>query len=231
MSHRKMLIPATVLVVAIAAAVSTRAGEAPPKTPSPVALPAPKTEGTVSVEAALKARRSIRTLSDKPLTLQQTSQLLWALQGITDDKGHRTAPSARAVYPLEVRLIAGKVDGLEAGIYRYDPQGHKLVPGKRGDVREEFVSTGVGQGWLNQVPAIFVISADLEKAKAKLAGQAEQWSAVEAGLAAQGFFLQAVALGLGSTYVGGFDEPETRGYLELGPQQRVLAVLPAGRPK
>ena len=55
-----------------------------------------------------------------------------------------------------------------------------------------------------------------------------QFMWVEAGLAAQGFFLQATALELGSTYVGGFDPAAARTALDLAAGEEVLAVLPVG---
>ncbi|MCD4810892.1 MAG: nitroreductase family protein [Methanosarcinales archaeon] len=62
------------------------------------------------------------------LTLAEISQLLWAAQGITHPGGYRTAPSAGALYPLEVYVVAGNVEGLQAGIYKYRPQGHEMMP-------------------------------------------------------------------------------------------------------
>ena len=65
-----------------------------------IALPAPKLDGTMSVERALHDRRSLREPSADALTLEQVGQLCWAAQGVTGCKGHRTASSARAICPL-----------------------------------------------------------------------------------------------------------------------------------
>jgi nitroreductase len=75
---------------------------------------------------------------------------------------------------------------------------------------------------------VFVITGNV----AKMSGagdRAAEFVAIEAGLAAQGFFLQAEALGLGSTYVGGFRPKEARQALALPEGEEVLAVLPVGR--
>lgn len=71
-------------------------------------LPEPCADGHTSLELALRQRRSVREFSGEALTLAKVSQLLWATQGITEPEGKRTAPSAGALYPLEVLLVAGR---------------------------------------------------------------------------------------------------------------------------
>ena len=58
----------------------------------------------------------MRAFSDSSLTLSEVGQLLWAAQGVTGERGHRTAPSAGATYPLEVYLVTGKVEGAGTGV-------------------------------------------------------------------------------------------------------------------
>lgn len=100
-----------------------------------IRLPAAVHRGAVSLEQTLSTRRSVREYSDAPLTLVQVSQLLWAAQGVTHPGGFRTAPSAGARYPLETYLIAGKVSGLQTGIYQYVPHSHTLVAKALGEKR------------------------------------------------------------------------------------------------
>ena len=56
-----------------------------------ITLQEPHTDGKMGVEKALLERRSIRSFSDEPLSQEEVSQLCWAAQCVTDDKGHRTA--------------------------------------------------------------------------------------------------------------------------------------------
>jgi hypothetical protein len=72
--------------------------------PTLLKLPEPRLDSSTSVESALHRRRSVRDFDAKSLGLTELSQLLWAAQGITDLQGKRTAPSAGALYPLEVYL-------------------------------------------------------------------------------------------------------------------------------
>jgi len=224
MSVRHLVI-ALVLVLCVPAGPIRAAGEA--AAPASVALPAPQTDGKVAIEKALATRRSVRSIAPTPLSLVVAGQLCWAAQGITDDTGHRTAPSARAVYPLGLYVIAGAVEGLAPGVYRYVPAGHALQRLQGGDLRADFVTKAVGQAWSEKAPAIFVITGQAEKMGAmRDRGVPFMW--VEAGLASQGFFLQATALGLGSTYVGGFDPAAAQKALGLPATEEVLAVLPVG---
>jgi SagB-type dehydrogenase family enzyme len=193
-----------------------------------VALPSPRTDGKVSVEKALKERRSLRNPEPTPLTLEEIGQLCWAAQGVTDEKGHRTAPSAMALYPLELYVIAGAVTGLAPGFYHYEPAIHDLSLVAKGDMRTVVDEKAIGQGWIAKAPAVFVISGNASK-MAGMKDRGRQFMDVEAGLAAQGFFLEATAMGLGSTYVGGFKPLEARAVLGIPNSEEVLAILPVGR--
>ncbi len=105
-----------------------------PQAAQELALPAARLHGDVSVEQALLTRRALREFGDAPLTLAELGQLLWAAQGITQ-AGYRTAPSAGALYPLELYVAAGRVEGLAAGVYKYLPAGHRLRRMRTHDVR------------------------------------------------------------------------------------------------
>jgi SagB-type dehydrogenase family enzyme len=194
-----------------------------------VTLPAPVTTGTVTVEQALATRRSLRGMADRPLTLAEVGQLCWAAQGVTDDKGHRTAPSALATYPLEVYVVATAVAELAPGVYRYQPAEHALaLHAASGTTREDLVAQAIGQPWITSAPAILIITGTAERMGERFVARRRDFMCVEAGLAAQGFFLQATALGLGSTYVGGFDPDAARAFLGLPAGEDVLAILPVG---
>ena len=221
-------LPLALLLTLLASAVLAQGAEPPASVASPVvALPAPKTDGAFSLEKALHERRSLRVPAETPLRLGEIGQLCWAAQGVTDDRGHRTAPSAMATYPLELYVLAGAVTDLAPGLYHYEPGQHALTLRAAGAQLAEFEQKAVGQGWTAKAPVMFIISGSTAK-MTRMRDRAPQFMWVEAGLAAQGFFLQATALGLGSTYIGGFDPGQARSVLGLPEGEDVLAVLPVG---
>lgn len=188
-----------------------------------IKLPGPKYDGAVSVEKALRERRTVRTYKDAPLSMGEVSQVLWAAQGITEpSRGLRTAPSARARYYLTVYLLAGNVTGLRPGMYRYVPEGHTLGHVAEGDVKAALYKT-VGQSPIQKAPAVLVIAGAQDRAANA------NFMYIEAGHAAQNVYLQLVPLGLGAVVMGGFD-PEAAGKaIKLPANEKALYIMPVGR--
>jgi len=200
-------------------------------------LPLPRLQGNISIEEALSRRRSVRTYQDSPLGLSEVAQLLWAAQGITAPvSGFRTAPSAGATYPLEMYLIAGRIQGTTSGqnflpgIYRYLPESHRLVRTLEGDFRLELSDGALGQSAIRQAPATFLIAAVYGRTAARYGSRAERYVLMEAGHAAQNMALQAVALGLGSVMIGAFHDREVKRICRLSAEEEPLYLIPVGRP-
>lgn len=196
-----------------------------------VALPGISVPGAMSVESALNARRSVRSFTRAPLTLAEVAQLLWAAQGVTHSEGFRTAPSAGALYPLEVYLVAGEVRGLAPGIYKYHPLEHRLSFVQVGDARARLAVAALGQAWVADAPAVVVIAAVYRRTSAKYGERAARYVPMEAGHAAQNVYLQATALGLGTTVVGAFHDEQVRAVVQLAPKEQPLALMPLGTPE
>jgi len=192
-------------------------------------LPAPRLKGSLSVEEALSQRRSIREYKDAPLTLEEVSQLLWAAQGITDSRGYRTAPSAGALYPLELYLVAGQVEGLGAGVYHYIPDGHSLLPLASGDRRAELAAAALGQSYVREAPIDLVLSAVTERTTSHYGYQGIQYVHMEVGHVGQNVHLQAVSLGLGTVMIGAFTYERVKQVLALPKEEVPLYIMPVGR--
>lgn len=194
-----------------------------------IGLPRPRSHGPLSVEEALLQRRSTREYASEALTLGEVSQLLWAAQGLTAEWGGRTAPSAGALYPLEVYLAVGSVQGLSAGVYRYEPRGHTLDRVRDGDVRRQLADAAVGQACVEDGAVDIVIAAVFERTAKKYGDRAARYVHMEAGHAAQNVYLQATALGLGTVAIGAFHDDQVRRIVGMREHEAPLYVMPVGR--
>lgn len=214
-----------VLIAGVAAGCAPRAVEGSPTPPEEIPLPPPRLQGPMSLEETLAARRSVRSFTDEPLTLEKIGQLLWAAQGITREWGGRTAPSAGALYPLEVYVATPD------GLYHYVPQGHRLEVKSRTDLREALWEAGLMQDAIRESPAVFVVTAVYERTAGKYGARAERYVHLEAGHAAQNLLLQAVALGLGGVPIGAFYDERVQAALSLPRDHAPLYLIPVGYPR
>jgi len=195
-----------------------------------VRLPPPDRTGTAPLESLLDRRHSTREFADRPLDLGTVSQFLWAAGGVHRSGGRRTIPSAGALYPLEIYLVAGAVSGLGAGVYRYGPRSHTLALTTEGDMRVRLTASAVGQRWMITAPAVLVVAAEYERTTGKYGERGIRYAQIEVGAVAQNVYLQAEALGLGTTLVGAFDDAEVAQVLGLPAEHRPLGLLPVGSP-
>jgi SagB-type dehydrogenase family enzyme len=193
-----------------------------------VPLPQAAETGKVAVEQALARRRSVRAYRPTALTLGQLAQFLWAAQGITDRDEMRAAPSAGALYPLDILVVAGNVDGVAPGVYTYLPAQHALVPGRGGDHRLQLATAANGQEWMVNAPAILVIAGTEERSRWKYGERTTRYVHLEAGAAAENIALQAATLGLGTVLVGAFDDDRVRSLIGLPASATPLCLLPVG---
>lgn len=191
-------------------------------------LPEPDRHGTVPLETTLQNRRSVRRFTDASLPLEAVSQLLWAAQGITDSRGLRTAPSAGALYPLEIYLVAGNVEGLENGIYRYKTAQHSLEFNLEGDYLNMLSRAALWQSAIQHAPAVLVIAGKQERTTDKYGKRGVRYMYMESGHAAQNICLQAVALDLDTVTIGAFTDHEVARILHIGKDIEPLYIIPVG---
>jgi len=187
-----------------------------------VQLTEPKLTGPLSFEQALAKRRSVRQFTSQPLKFIQIGQLAWAGQGITEpQKGLRTAPSAGAVYPIELYFATPE------GLFVYRPDQHSLEEALNQDVRGRL-------GAVANAPCDIIIAGSERKLVAKFRKEARKYMLLEVGHIAQNIQLQAVCLGLGSVTIGGFDIRGVRKVCRLPKNLEPLYIIcvgyPAGQP-
>jgi SagB-type dehydrogenase family enzyme len=197
-------------------------------TPSPVEeipLPTPNQRSEVSLEETLTRRRSIREFTEEGLSSAEISQLLWAGQGITDPRGFRTAPSAGALYPLELYVATGE------GVYHYSPERDRLAMLSPEDIRLGLWEAGLMQDALREAAVIIIIAAVYARTEGKYGARAERYVRLEAGHAAQNILLQATALDLGAVPIGAFYDQKVQEVLALPSEHEPLYLIPVGHPR
>jgi len=180
----------------------------------------------MGVAEAIAKRRSVRQFTRESLTIEQISQLAWAGDGITDpERGLRSAPSAGALYPLQLYLFTPE------GVFRYLPQGQKLTQLSTEDKRGELSAAALGQQSVREAPLVFVIAADFAVTEAKYGEKAARFVYMEAGHAAENILLQAVALNLGGVPVGAIREAEVKQVLNLPENETPIYLVLVGHPR
>ena len=158
--------------------------------------------------------------------MAELGQLLWAIQGTTHERGFRTAPSAGALYPLEIYLVT------EEGIFHYEPEQHDLAVISRDNPSASLYRAALSQEAVRQAPAVFVVTAVYERTAQKYGDErSPRYVHLEAGHAAQNLLLQAVALNLGAVPIGAFQDEEVQAALELPADHKPLYLIPVGHPK
>jgi SagB-type dehydrogenase family enzyme len=187
-------------------------------------LAEPELSGFSSLEQTLEERRSTRDFTAEEVPLDTIGQLFWAGQGITDDVGHRTAPSAGARYPIELYAISAST------FMHYLPEGHRVEQRTDTTTLSLLSAAAFQQGFVSDAPLVLVITAVPARTEAEYGAVAHDLVNREAGHVAQNILLQATSLGLAAVPVGGFDPADVARLLALAPGEDVLYLLPVGYP-
>ncbi|MFC5431227.1 SagB/ThcOx family dehydrogenase [Paraburkholderia denitrificans] len=217
-----------VLAVLAASAMTEVAGceaqESPARYVKDIALPKPNVTGSVSFEEAITRRRSVRTFGAAQLPIETIGQLLWAGQGITSQDGKRAAPSAGALYALELYAVT------PTEVIHYLPHGHRAETRATPDLRPELRELALGQASVGGAPLVIAVAADPSRLAPRYGARANRYTDLEVGHAAQNMLLQAAVLGLVAVPVGSFDAARAARTLALPPGQTPGYLIPVGFP-
>lgn len=184
---------------------------------STIKLPPPQDDGELM--RALRARKSSRDFSPRPLPHDILANLLWAAFGINrPQSGGRTAPSAHGWQEIDVYAA------LPEGAYRYDAPAHALTPVAAKDLR---ALTGV-QDFVGTAPLNLVYVADFARMPRANAEERAFFAAADAGTIAQNVYLFCAANGLATVVRGLVDRKKLAAALGLRPEQRIILAQTVG---
>ncbi|MBS4012158.1 MAG: SagB/ThcOx family dehydrogenase [Bacteroidetes bacterium] len=196
---------------------------------SVIKLPNPNLDGNVSLEKAMTLRRSIRSYKDIPMNISEVSQLLWSAQGITNERGFRTAPSAGATFPLETYIVVNNVTELKKGIYYYQAAQNELEMISDTDISIDLMKACLSQSMIVDGAVVIVFAAIFERTTARYGERGIRYVYNEIGHASQNVHLQAAALDLGTVVIGAYRDDEVEAILNLGDDKKVLYLMPVGK--
>ena len=195
-----------------------------------IQLPDCVQDNGITLVQAIAQRRSVRTFTESSITLPELAGILHSAQGLTSEWGFRAAPSAGATFPLSIFVIAEDVDGLEAGIYRFNPMEHSLMTVKAGNFLQDLALAALGQPCIGNAPAAIVITADYSITTSVYGDRGIMYVHMEAGHVSQNIYLLCTALELGTVAVGAFTDSAVAEILCLEPNETPLYIMPVGRP-
>ena len=202
----------------------------------PLELPKPNRGRSTSVSKALQQRKTIREISERKLSPQILSNLLWAAYGVNRKKGPfdipgRTAASASNSQEIDLYVA------MEEGIYLYDAFHHRLAPAVAGDLRA--LAIGPGQAdFVAKAPVQLIYVVDINKLTNTSGFQEpgfqnpevqKSYYFVDTGLIAGNVYLFAAAQGLASWFHN-CNKSGLSAKLNLRPDQRVLFGQTVGYP-
>jgi SagB-type dehydrogenase family enzyme len=179
----------------------------------------PSNEGGMSLMEALQNRKSTRSFSEKKLTDQQFSDLLWAAFGINRPMdGKRTAPSSRNQQEIDIYVFT------EGGVFIYNAQIHSLIRTANEDLRKY---TGK-QDFVEKAAVNLVYIADHSKSKSDDPADRSKTSYIDTGFIAQNVYLYCASQGLGCVVRGSVDRIVLANKLNLREDQEVIVAQSVG---
>ncbi|WP_083517998.1 SagB/ThcOx family dehydrogenase [Desulfomicrobium orale] len=188
----------------------------------------------------MRTRRSERDYDAVSLPMQDISRLLFYAYGETGslDTGSyivrlRSIPSAGALYPLDIYVLACTVKSLESGLYHYNVRDHALEELKQGDFLQSIIPLiqNSNNFWLKQAGLILFVTATFRRNQMKYGERGYRGVLLDAGHLAQNIQLAATGLGLGACVLMGCMDDPVNDFLGVdGVEESVLYAISIGRP-
>jgi nitroreductase len=157
---------------------------------------------------AIKTRRSVRRFSDQPVEPEKLQAVLEAVQQ-APSWSNKQCWHLVVVQDKEVRNTISELSFVESFFATY---GYKTNPAQKG---------------LAQAPVVIVACADPHQS-GDLRG--EQYYMADMGIATQNLMMAAHDQGLGSVFVGVFDEEQLKKLLGIPANIRIVGLFPLGYP-
>jgi SagB-type dehydrogenase family enzyme len=201
---------------------------------SGLALPRDLSLARVSLLEAIAAGDAPRESGE--LTLEALTRILFCADGLTrrasvggEDYHFRAAPSAGALYPVEIYAALAETGDLEQGLYHFSPADLRLRGLRRGDWRGLIARAAAGRPALLQARAVLVLSAIFWRSTWKYRARAYRYCFWDAGTMLANLLAAAAAEGLSTELVTAFADPDIEALLGIdGEREGALCLVALG---
>jgi len=184
----------------------------------------------LSLDNAIRKRRSARDYSNKPIPEPELSRLLYYTYGaIEGDSTKRAAGSIEGLYPIELYAVINNVEGIARGVYHYNILEHALELIKEGDYRFRIANACLGQELVGNANVAIIKTALFERIK-DYGDRGYRYIHLDAGAIGENIYLEAVSMGLGVCGIGAFFDDQINEMLGIdGVKESVIYVTSVGR--
>ncbi len=166
------------------------------------------------------ARKSIRQYDAEPITIQQLGEFLYRVGRVTRsgvgeiqtprdpvrvEIAQRPYPAGGALYELELYVAVNACADLEAGLYHYDPQNHRLEQVSGRTARVDELLRGASRSTTipnEELQLLIIIAARFQRMSWKYASMAYAATLKHVGVLYQTMYLVATAMELAPCGVG-----------------------------
>src|SRR5664279_1243386 len=187
----------------------------------PITLNPPDLKRGLPVMEAFSLRASNTDFSERKLSLQDLSDLLFAANGVNrKDIKKRTAPSAMNAQDIDVYVF------LQEGVYLYDAIKGVLSPVVAGDQR---ILAAGPQESVAKAPVILLMVSDISRFNLPEAMKLEN-AAKDAGIVSQNINIFCAGTGLITRPRGSMDMVKIKSILDLKDSQHPMLNNPVGYP-
>lgn len=199
-------------------------------------LPKPRQDLPKGLIEAIENRRTPSNMRPKMLSLEDLSTLLHFSYGVTQDKegtrfprSFRASPSAGGLYPLEIFFHAAAVDGLEVGLYHYNPMKNQIGLIRQEDGTRKLSKAIVQQAFASRHSLMVFLTGVPGRMTFKYKDRGYRFMILEAGYVSSNLTLLSQSLGLCSMTIGGFYDQMIDDYLGIdGVSHSILSMLAIG---
>ena len=213
----------TLLAAVAALSFFSLAASAADATPAMIPLDKPDTTRGLPVMQALAVRSSPHEWTDKVLSQQDLSDLLWAANGINrPNSGKRTAPSALNAQDIEVYVFT------KEGVYHYDAKAQALATVTTGDHRKDIVIQHDPTKAVTIAPVELLLVSDGNKFPFGTPQQRKEWGLIDAGIVSQNISIFCAGTGLSTRPRASVDAVKAAKILGLKEGENVVLEHPVG---